>query len=66
MTERQAQALAFVRNFIAARGFSPSVREVAAGIYSGVASAHGMIEALARRGHLRKERHARRSIELNR
>ncbi len=55
MTERQQAVLEFVENFVARRGYPPTVREVAAhfGIQPRAAADH--LEALKRKGQLHRE-----------
>lgn len=64
-TKKQKELLSFIEQFIAARGYSPSYREIMAGLrYNSVATVSLHVNNLIRRGHLRKRDHSARSLEL--
>lgn len=64
-TKRQRELLAFIEQFIAERGFSPSYREIMQGLnYTSVATVSLHVNNLIKRGHLRKRDRSARSIEL--
>jgi SOS-response transcriptional repressor LexA len=52
LTKRQSEALAFIRGFIEAKGYSPTIREIAAGTGGTVGSTHALISHLIERGAL--------------
>lgn len=53
LTARQTEALEFIESFIAQKGYSPSVRELAAGIrYKSSSTAAGMLERLEKKGYI--------------
>jgi hypothetical protein len=53
MTRRQADALKFIREYIARTGTSPSLREIATGLgLAGYSGAMRLVNALSRDGHL--------------
>ena len=61
LTKRQSEALAFIRGFIEAKGYSPSYREIAAGIDTpSTGEAHRLVHQLIERGaHVTGEGRAR-------
>lgn len=65
MTPQQAKALAYIRDYIADLGISPSFREIAdhLGLVS-AAGPHRIVNGLAARGHLRHISGSARSITL--
>lgn len=64
-TKKQRELLTFISNFIAEHGYSPSYREIMAGLsYTSVATVALHVNSLIRRGHLQKRDHAARSLEL--
>lgn len=65
LTKKQAEALRFVREFVAAHEYAPSYREIADGLgVSSPATVFEHIHALKRKGYLDAER-AARSVELD-
>ena len=56
MTKTQAKVLEFIRQFIRAHGYSPSLDEIAKGIGSYSGNVHGILAKLAERGYVRKGR----------
>lgn len=64
-TKRQRELLTYIASFIAAHGYSPSYREIMAGLqYSSVATVALHVNGLIKRGHLRKRDYSARSLEL--
>jgi SOS-response transcriptional repressor LexA len=64
-TKKQRQLLTFIEQFIGEHGYSPSYREIMAGLsYTSVATVALHINNLIRRGHLRKRDHSARSLEV--
>lgn len=64
-TKRQFQLLKFIEDFITEHGYSPSYREIAAGLnYTSIATVALHINSLIARGHLQKRGHSARSLEL--
>ncbi len=64
-TKKQRELLTFIGNFIAEHGYSPSYREIMAGLqYTSVATVALHVNSLITRGHLRKRDHSARSLEL--
>jgi SOS-response transcriptional repressor LexA len=64
-TKKQQQLLAFIGQFIAEHGYSPSYREIMNGCqYTSVATVALHVGNLIKRGHLRKRDHSARSIEV--
>lgn len=64
-TKKQKELLTFVENFIAGHGYGPSYREIRAGLgYNSVATVAKHVDNLILRGHLRKQDHSARSLEL--
>jgi hypothetical protein len=64
-TRKQKVLLDYIANFISEHGYSPSYREIMAGLnYASVASVALHINNLIKRGHLVKRDHSARSIEL--
>lgn len=65
LTVRQQEILAFVTRFIESRGYPPSVREIgqAMGLTSS-STVHSHLEALARKGYLRRDPSKPRALEL--
>ncbi len=52
MTKTQALVLAFIRNFIAEHGFSPSAKEIAAAVGVHESTASAAVTGLVERGFL--------------
>lgn len=64
-TKKQRELLSFVENFIAENGYSPSYREIMAGLnYNSVATVALHVNSLIKRGHLVKRDHSARSLEV--
>lgn len=65
-TKRQQELLAFIDRFIKEHGYSPSYREIMAGLnYSSVATVALHVNNLITRGHLIKRERSARSLELS-
>jgi len=65
VTRRQKEVLDYLRAFIAQRGYSPSLEEI--GAHFGLASPNAVfkhLQALERRGFIRRHTHSARSIEV--
>ena len=64
LTRRQREVYDFVRDFVAARGYSPSLEEIGAqfGLTS-VATVHKHVQHLVEKGYLRKAWNRSRSVE---
>lgn len=63
-TKKQKELLGFIEAFIAEHGYSPSYREIMAGLdYTSVATVALHVNNLIKRGHLRKRDHSARSLE---
>src|SRR3954454_18699601 len=64
-TKKQKELLSFIETFIAGHGYSPSYREIMAGLnYTSVATVALHVNNLIKRGHLRKRDHSARSLEV--
>ena len=64
-TKKQKELLSFIENFINEHGYSPSYREIMAGLnYTSVATVALHVNNLIKRGHLRKRDRSARSLEL--
>lgn len=64
-TKKQRELLAFIEDFIAEHGYSPSYREIMAGLnYTSVATVSLHVNSLIKRGHLRKRDYNARSLEV--
>lgn len=64
-TKKQRELLLFIGQFIAEHGYSPSYREIMAGLdYGSVATVALHVNSLITRGHLRKRDYSARSLEL--
>lgn len=64
-TKKQHELLGFIEAFIAAHGYSPSYREIMAGLnYNSVATVALHVNSLIKRGQLQKRDRSARSIEL--
>ena len=67
MTSRQAECLAFVRDFIAQHGYSPSYREIADGLgLSSTSRVAHILASLRHQGHVTWKPYQARSVELRR
>lgn len=63
-TKKQKELLGFIESFIAEHGYSPSYREIMAGLnYTSVATVALHVNNLIKRGHLQKRDHSARSLE---
>jgi repressor LexA len=64
-TKKQKELLEFIAAFIAEHGYSPSYREIMAGLnYTSVATVALHVGNLIKRGHVRKRDHSARSLEV--
>jgi len=64
-TKKQKALLAYIEQFIAENGYSPSYREIMQGLqYTSVATVALHVGNLIKRGHLRKRDHSARSLEV--
>ncbi len=64
-TKKQKELLAFIEQFIAEHGYSPSYREIMNGLqYASVATVAAHVNNLIQRGHLVKRDHSARSLEV--
>jgi SOS-response transcriptional repressor LexA len=64
-TKKQRELLAYIETFIAEHGYSPSYREIMAGLnYSSVATVALHVNNLIKRGHIQKREHSARSLEV--
>ena len=64
-TKKQRELLTFIEEFITAKGYSPSYREIMAALnYNSVATVALHIDNLIKRGHLEKRDHSARSLEV--
>lgn len=64
-TKKQRELLTFIEKFIGEHGYSPSYREIMAGLnYTSVATVALHVNNLIKRGHVRKRDHSARSLEV--
>lgn len=64
-TKKQKELLGFIETFIAEHGYSPSYREIMAGLnYNSVATVALHVNNLIKRGHVRKRDRSARSLEV--
>ena len=64
-TKKQRELLTYIGDFITEHGYSPSYREIMAGLgYTSVATVALHVRSLIARGHLRKRDYSARSLEL--
>jgi len=64
-TKKQKELLDFIESFIAEHGYSPSYREIMAGLnYNSVATVALHVNSLIKRGHIRKRDRSARSLEV--
>ena len=64
-TKKQKELLTFIEAFIGEHGYSPSYREIMAGLnYTSVATVALHVNSLIKRGHLIKRDHSARSLEV--
>ncbi len=65
LTNRQAQVLEFIKDFLAAHGYPPTVREVAAHFgFKSPRAAHDHMKALQRKGYIRSAPKQPRALEV--
>ncbi|MDP3685238.1 MAG: transcriptional repressor LexA [bacterium] len=65
LTKRQAEALRFIREYVATHEYAPSYQEIADGLgRSSKATVFAHVRALQEKGFLRAERKGMRSLEL--
>ena len=65
LTKRQAEIMAYLREFIGANGYAPSFEEIAAKFgYSSLATVHEHLASLQRRGWIVRRYNESRAIEL--
>lgn len=65
LTKKQDETLTFIKKYIVAHGFPPSVREICAGMgLSSPATAHTHLKELEAKGFIRKQNSKFRTIEL--
>jgi repressor LexA len=63
LTERQAEVLGFIRDFIAERGYSPTLQEISDEFgFSSTASAQKHVTLLMKKGHLTRVKYQRRGL----
>lgn len=64
-TKKQRLLLTYIEGFIKEHGYSPSYREIMAGMnYNSVATVALHVDNLIKRGHLRKRENSARSLEV--
>jgi SOS-response transcriptional repressor LexA len=64
-TKKQKELLNFIEEYINARGYSPSYREIMNGMhYTSVATVSLHVNSLIKRGHLQKRDRSARSLEV--
>jgi SOS-response transcriptional repressor LexA len=64
-TKKQQELLTYIADFIKEHGYSPSYREIMAGLnYNSVATVSLHVNSLIKRGHLVKRDHSARSLEV--
>jgi repressor LexA len=67
LTQKQAEALRFIRGFIEEKGFSPNYQEIAAGLaLPSKSQVHSLVHRLTVRGYLTLGDRKARSISLTR
>lgn len=64
LTERQKDTLLFINDFIKNKGYSPSIKEVAQGIYVSKFVAFKHIEQLKNKGYINYIPHTPRTITI--
>lgn len=65
LTQKQAEVVAFIREYLATHEYAPSYREIAAGLgLSSPATVHQHLQALRKKGFLDLEERSARSVEL--
>lgn len=65
LTERQKETLDFINNYINNYGYSPSLNDVAKGIYASKPVAKKHLDALEIKGFIKHTPHIARSIVIN-
>ena len=66
LTKRQKQILDFIQSYAHKRGYAPSLEDTKKHFrLSSVATVHQHIEALSRKGYLKKQANQPRGIELD-
>lgn len=64
-TKKQRELLTFIQTFISEHGYSPSYREIMAGLnYTSVATVALHVNNLIKRGHIKKRDYSARSLEV--
>lgn len=63
LTQQQARAFGYIREFIADRGFAPSLAEIGSHIGVGKTAAHRVVNALEERGCVQRVPGKARAIE---
>lgn len=64
-TKKQREMLTYIEKFITEHGYSPSYREIMAGLdYTAVATVALHVNNLIKRGYIRKRDHSARSLEV--
>lgn len=64
-TKKQRELLSYIQSFITEHGYSPSYREIMAGLnYTSVATVALHVNNLIKRGHIRKRDRSARSLEV--
>jgi len=64
LTPKQIRVLTFIRNFINARGYSPTMQEIADTLGVSKVTAFDHVEELIAKGYLKRSRHKARSLRL--
>lgn len=64
LTPKQLRMLTFIRDFMSARGYAPTMQELADEFGVSKVTVFEHIEALQRKGYLRRSRHKARSLRL--
>ena len=65
LTRKQEETLTFIKKYMVAHGYPPSVREICSGMnLSSPATAHSHLKELEAKGYIRKENAKFRTIEL--
>lgn len=64
LTPRQTEVLEHVRDYMVVRGYSPSIREIAAHFGISVNGAAGHLDALERKGEIVREPGVARTIRM--
>ncbi len=64
MTKTQYRLLAFIRDYIAEHGYSPTLKEMAAGIAMHPETARLTLKRLHERGFIARDRYQHRSVRI--